>query len=289
MKKLIIGIAIIFTTSTSPAIAEETIMWYYRDYPPYSIGSGHLKGQGYGDESYRIVHGALPEYDHRITPMSVNRVLQSARSSILTCAFTFMKTPEREEVLHYSIPAEVNLPHKIYFKEKDLSKFKPYITEGKISLDALRLAPKLKLGIEEKRSYGKKRNQILKKFRKDQVVKRNPGNFVGLLGMLELERFDYIIEYERNIIYAYEENPTNLSKLYGVDIIEGEGVLTAHYVCTKNKQGLAVINSINAILKKEIPKERYRRRAERWYRESVQDYRNAYDELLLKPLKNDEQ
>ena len=91
------------------------------------------------------------------------------------------------------------------------------------------------------------------------------------------------------IFYDYEENPTNLSKLYGVDIIEGEGVLTAHYVCTKNKQGLAVINSINAILKKEIPKERYRRRAERWYKESVQDYRNAYDELLLKPLKNDEQ
>jgi uncharacterized protein (TIGR02285 family) len=287
MKKLIIGVAIIFITSTT--VAQETIEWYYRHYPPYSIAEGRLQGQGYGDESHRIVQGQLSEYNHKITIMSLDRFLENARASILSCSSTFLKTPEREQVLHYSIPAEVNLPHKLFFKEKNFSKFKPYITEGKISLDAVRLDPQLKLGIEDKRSYGKEKNRIIKKYREDQVYKRNMANFAGLIDMLELDRFDYIIEYARNIAYAYEESPMKISKLYGIDIIEGYELLKAHYVCTKSEQGLAVINKINAILKSEIPKDRYRRRAERWYKEDVQDYRKAYDELLLKPLKNGEQ
>ena len=62
-------------------------------------------------------------------------------------------------------------------------------------------------------------------------------NFDGLIEMLELERFDYLIEYNRNITYAYEESPMKISKLNGIDIIEGYEVLPAHYVCTKIVQG----------------------------------------------------
>lgn len=270
---------------------ENTINWAYRNYPPYFIDEGEFKEQGYGDIAYDIfTQSYLNNFTHRKVHMNIHRFLEQAKEFKNVCAMAVKKTPEREKYLYFSIPAEISLPHRIYFRQEDNLQLESCLIDGFLSLDSLlKHFPNLKLGIESGRSYGSEKDKIINRYLENGagIYQRKGTDSRRMIEMLLSKRVDFIIEYPRAIGFIYQYTHDSLPALQSFPIKEGYKVDPAYCACSKTEQGKEVINTINEALVKEIPKDRYRLRAKAWLDEQdFSQYKSAYNAIFNKYLNN---
>jgi len=275
-----IFIILVFLSSVS--FAKDTITWLFTDYPPFAIVEGPNKKKGMLDLITNHVSERLVEYNHLELTANVKRItyfLEKEQEIMCICGMN--KSPERDNKFYYSIPAIIAYGVSIVTRKDLLDTIKK--TEI-VSLENLLKNKNLKLGIPSERSFGKKIDIIIKKYKNsDNIFIQHIGNInKSLLGMLLHKRIDYMLARPYEAIYL-SKNIYQEDNIAIVPFIESDEYIISYFACSKYKKSQQVLKKINKILEKDRPTNAYRNYMEKWLdKENIQKFRKLYDEVFLK-------
>lgn len=274
-------VLVLFLSVPEHTLAKDSITWASPRYDPYVILDGPDKGTGISDEIVKLFQVNLSDYDHEQSTANVLRITEELKSGRKFCVPQFIKTPEREAFVYFSsVPSTISPAPGIVLKNSLLKKLG---NDKKMSLAKLLDNERLVLGVIKGRSYGKKIDNLLKKYEgQKNIHARVAGDiYQGLLKMLLADRFDYIIGTPIETHYLSRKYNT-IDEIAFVQIIEGDDYFMGYTACPKTPWGLEVIKKIDKILLKERPTEKYRSFFERWIpNETIGEYRRAYNKMFL--------
>jgi len=134
------------------------------------------------------------------------------------------------------------------------------------------------LGISAGRSYSKKLDRVLKRYRKQDHVERLSTEHAikNLLEMMLVGRIDYTISHSPQSTYASEQIHAK-GKFISLPTREAGPMINTHVLCTKNEWGRKIIEKINKALLIERPTELYRGYYEKWLPQNlIPIYRKEY-------------
>ncbi|MCG8572738.1 MAG: TIGR02285 family protein [Spirochaetes bacterium] len=252
------------------------------DWPPVYIVEGPYKAQGNADAILQFFQEKLTEYEHETLLVNPARAVHEMKQGKKVCMVGTLKTPEREEFLYFSDNIGITLPNAIIIKK---DKLKYFNKNRKVSLEGLMSSNQLKAGLAEGRSYTPELDQIINKYKgKSNIIFSNTISMTNLIGMLKINRIDYIIEYPWVVEYIEKVN-TGKSELVSIFIEEAipySGGVTA---APKNEWGKNIINQINQVLRESKPSPEYQEFVERWNDSNQKLVRELYQSIFLKKEK----
>ncbi len=245
MKIFITYALLLLWTITFPIVlhAEDKIIWATPNWPPFHIVEGANKGKGISDAFIDYLQEKLKDYNHKIRQMNFARYHQSAQNGQKMCMVCLLKNPEREKVMHYSIPMMLSLAQSIVIKKSILTAYLGNPDE--ISLEELLNNPKLWVIFEKGRSYGKI-DSLIQKYEHRNTVKIAPNKATSLFQMMLLDRVHYMIEYPYAIANMKHEYGNDV-EIVTLRIKELPPYVVAYATCSKTEWGKMVIEKINRI------------------------------------------
>jgi len=263
------------------AHAKETIIWANLHFPPWMILEGSSKGKGVWDELLIHLTAKLPEYDHRMLVMKNVRFEEMAREGQHVCKVYYFKTPEREKLLHYSVPSVVFLANQVVMRREKAALLG---NPASISLEKLMSDSRLKGTVIEGRSYGKVIDDIIAR----HVGQAHIGNPVldnqSLFEFLNLGRTDYIIEFPA-VRSFFEQDLALKPDVVTIAIEEGLPYNVTHVTCVRNDWGRRVIERVDSLLKEHVASDAHKRATLRWYLPGEQqELEKHYKRTLLPPV-----
>lgn len=141
-------------------------------------------GQGPMDQLLRLLTQALPQLEHRVEAMSLERLWRDMRQGRALCFADAFKTHERLAVAHF-IELGQGSPMLLVSAPGRLPR------NAEVSLRALLEEGRLKGLFVRQRSYGEKLDQLLAEFSQPREALPDDGR---LLSMLMQGRMDYVLE-----------------------------------------------------------------------------------------------
>lgn len=141
-------------------------------------------GQGPMDQQLRLLTQALPQLEHRVQAMSLERVWRDMRQGRALCFADAFKTRERLAVAHF-VELGQGSPMLLVSAPGRLP------PSAEVSLRALLEEGRLKGLFVRQRSYGEKLDQLLAEFSQPREALPDDGR---LLSMLMQGRMDYVLE-----------------------------------------------------------------------------------------------
>ena len=271
----------------APAAGAEEIIWVKRNFPPAFILEGDLAGQGIHDQTVAMLQEQMPEYSHRAVRANHPRMKKMMQSEANVCRAGLYKSPRRERAMYMSIAHILVPPPRIYMKKRLREKILPILEKegrNRISLEKLiQRYPELRLGIEAGRSYSKRIDAVLERYRdRSSISNRYVGNARGYIKMLQADRIDCLLEVPPVFLYILRESRSNMEGLCSLEIVESPTFQPASIGCSKTAAGAAIIDRINTILHRERSTEAFRRKIERWIDpDAVPAFRKAYESAFL--------
>lgn len=239
--------------------ANETITWFVIHRPPGMIldPSGKIIIGGATGKQLLMLQAELTNYTHENVQMNWGRFWNDVKQGKNICNSISFKTPERETIAEFSIPAAIILPLHIAMR-KDT-----YETLGKpesISLIELMNSKTLNGGLIDKRSYTEQIDALLMNNKKTSGISRYVVDIQRLVLMLMHKRFDYTLEYPPAIdsVLASLKPGENVSEIVTVPATEIGPFYYVYIACTGNDWGKQVVRDLNAALKKVRLSSNYR-------------------------------
>ncbi|KGJ89157.1 hypothetical protein [Colwellia psychrerythraea] len=206
-------------------------------------------------DTSQLLMKSLPQYQFSteyIQSQSIARLLKKLPNS---CAPNRIKTPERLKDNIYSLPLNIYLSLKLYYKKNMKSSILPKnaLDENKRlkSLAALFTGKSTyTLGVNDGRSFGIFLDaQIAALEKHNLVVRSGTESTTSLVKMLIKDRIDYTIEYPVNVHRVLKETAANIS-LESLEIVGSPSYIVGYVACSKSAVGKHVIKDINAALQK---------------------------------------
>ena len=269
-------ILIILVTLFTPtgAWTKDAISWMEAVAPPFFIHEGEFKGQGYEDLITNILIENLPEYEHTHMIANISRHYQQWKQGEKSCALAMYKTPERMEFAYFSIPSVITLPTVLIINKEKFSAFGGSKT---VNLTEILQSHKYVVGRSKNRSFGIEFDNTLNKYGDDKniFVYEGPELTLNLFKMLLAGRIDALSGLPEEAMYLAETLGLR-DQIMTLNVVENQvnnDASLTYVACSKNEWGKKTINDINAVLRKERPKENYRAAYERWLR--PQQYRGV--------------
>jgi len=262
------------------AEAKDTITWLTFDFPPLWIAKGEQKGTGISDMAVKYLQEKLTEYNHKSEQVNLKRLFYTMQNEKNVCTIGIIKTSEREEFLHYSIPALIRPGLSIVIKKGRADKFGYPRT---IILDEMLKNQNLTLGIDGKRSYTGSVDVVLKKYAGKRNITAREGYDLttSFLKMLSKGHIDYLIEYPSQVLYISKEIGLS-GQFVTIDMAEAPDFTVSNVVAPKNEWGKNLITRINTILREGKSTSQYRGIIERWIEPGrIEEFRNAYSAFSM--------
>lgn len=152
---LLAAVLILIATGPAHADAAPRITWMVNDYPPSNILSGPLAGQGFGDRTFRYFAERLPEFQHDISPASVQTFQELARRhQDGICKWSLLKTPERENYLIFSGPIYFIISNQVIVQQARQALLAPFLNaNGAVDVKALLADTRLTVSVVRGRAY----------------------------------------------------------------------------------------------------------------------------------------
>ncbi|PKG85381.1 hypothetical protein CXF85_07280 [Colwellia sp. 75C3] len=206
-------------------------------------------------DTNRLLMTALSQYQFNIEyaqSPSIARLLKKLPNS---CAPNRMKTPDRLKDNIYSLPLNIALGLRLYFKQTaKLSNLSQKIfnkNTQSISLPSLFVGKSTyNLGIEKGRSYGVSIDAEINSLEKHNlVIRRGDEATKSLVRMLLKDRIDYMIDYP----FDMSETLSNLSseiEIGSLPITSSSDYIVGYVACHKGSLGQRIIEDINTELQK---------------------------------------
>ena len=223
----------------------DSIKWLLSDWPPYQYQQG---GQylGYSVDTLKVVLKYLAQHDHHFQISNYKRRHSKFKHKEKVCTFGISKNAEREEYMHFSIPAELYFPIQIFMRQDTYENLgKPKL----VSLEDLLRQNTGTLAITPGVIYSSEVDKLIndKNFKNSIFINRTKAISKNLYGMLLLGRVDFLLDWPPEGRYGL-----NLQKAEGqvVSVIlkEASKMSLAYAACPKTEWGRKIILQINQAL-----------------------------------------
>jgi uncharacterized protein (TIGR02285 family) len=287
MLRLLLLLATVVSTvlclgSVARAQDSREITWLAMEFPPFFIQEGDQADRGIADELTRILQENMPEWRHREEVANTAQIVVRLRAGEHVCSAAYIRTPQRERFMEFSIPDLVLPPNGITIRRADIGRFgggEP------VSLATLLDDPSLRLGVAQGRSYGKEIDAIIERHKQDRHVYSRLGEdiYATLFDMLVRRGVDYIVGYPYEASFHARRRGKE-GEIVSLPVRENPEMILAHVVCPKTDWGRQAITDIDEVLRRVRLTPEYRALVERWLDPELrQAYREAYETELGLP------
>lgn len=241
--------------------ARELLVWSVLDFPPFQILEGKHKDSGSFDGELQTLIAKMPEFEHRIVPMSFARRREEFIAGTNLCTPGIFLQPAMALNLTVSMPALAHLDNRVIFLK---SKAALFGTERQVELDVLFQRKELVGAVIQGRSYAPNIDAAIMRFKEAPNLIARPLQTKQLFQMLLKGNVDYLLLFSHEAAFLADQ--FGASGLIGNMPIAGTPpVIYTHVACTGNPWGQAIIGKVNAILLEERARPEYRAFSERWY------------------------
>lgn len=283
-KAILLFLSITILNFPLSASAKDKLYWLEAVAPPFFIHEGPLAGQGYEDLITDILEEQLPQFEHIHMQATISRHYQQWKQGENACSLAMYKTPERDEFVYFSKASVFTLPPVLIIRK---DRFEDFGGKKVVRLADLLKEGKMVIGRSKNRSYGPGFDKSLNDYgnSKNIYAYEGPELTLNLFKMLLAKRVDALAGLPEEAMYLAETLGFR-DKIMTINVSENledhESMIT-YVACSKTDWGKKTIETINTILTKERPTERYRAAYERWLDpSSVADYRKMYADIFLK-------
>lgn len=260
----------------TPAREENTITWMLADFPPLRIIGGPFAGQGPSDMIHELMRRELPEFDHKTVTANVARTVEEIKNRKQVLTIGLIPTPERNEMVLFSLPCALAPPVALIVRQEDLSKYPATVSLGSfIETD--------KLGISLSRSYGATVDAALRQIMPNDNVFIDSSDklFENLAKMLLLKRIDGVLGFPFEAMFNAKTSQS-ADRIAIIPITETEQYVIGRIAAPKTEWGRKMISRVNEILLHHRPEPSYRQAFERWLPPAnVPDFKRIYDAQFL--------
>lgn len=263
---------------------KDIITWAVNDAPPFYIKKGPNKGKGFGDLTQKLIIELMTEYDHKIVPCTLKRVMWDFKEKKEICFSTWIhnSTPE---LVYTSAPNIYYFPLGII----TLKKTRPQFNGNVVSLDKVMQNKKLVFGQPQGRGYGKKLDTIVEKYRGNEnfMVRGAADSTTGIMNMILRGRVDYTFDYPY-VMSIFEKEFDKQGQFAFIPIKENQGVgVIGAISCSRSDWGKRVIGDMNKAIIKARTLPRHRKILNEWLipEGREQEYWALYEEEVLTVFK----
>lgn len=240
----------VFSHLALAAESKPRLMWMIRDLPPFNILEGPLKNEGIADNMLRLLQAKLPQYQHVLVVANQARSKQMLSSGALVCDSGMLKSPEREQIMYFSIITLGLQTNGVMIRKQDEQELAPFIDNGQFDLPAFVAADQYSLGTLVGRSYGPQIDAELAKLKADKrVVHYGIEASRSLLRMQQHGRITAVLGYGPELRYNGEMEQMDLEQLSFYPIKGAPPYLMGYVGCSKTPAGLQAIERINKAIR----------------------------------------
>lgn len=260
----------------SQSVAKEALTWAVLHFPPFQILEGPHQGTGSFDGELQVLIEKLPEFDHRVVPMSFARRKEEFSAGTNICTPGIFRAPALALNLAVSLPMLTHLDNRvIYLKEKE-----PLFGGEPVDLDRLFDRSDVIGAVVPGRSYAPNI---------DQAIARHRGSANLLVRAIETSQlFQMLLDGDIHYLLLFSHEAAFLAERFGATgrighraIAGTPPYLFTHVACTGNAWGKAVVAKLNKAMRDERSQPAYRALSERWYPPEDQErVRRFYPEML---------
>ncbi|MFB9354487.1 transporter substrate-binding domain-containing protein [Sneathiella chinensis] len=235
-----------------------TINWFVGHFPPVHFAPSETTPdtanlQGFGDRNLTYLSDHLTGFNHAFyRGTSYRRSEALIRTSDLACNPTMLKTPEREQYIAFSDPIYVVLPNMLAYRPGDDWKFTPHLTDGKIDMHSLVQDRQRRGSVTLGRSYGKAVDEALQSVGTVPHIAQLRHSQLAI-NLLDVGRIDYVIAFPSEISHFRSLNKQRPDGIRYFPIKGMNELIKGHVGCTKNPNGLKVIEAVNKIIRDTNP------------------------------------
>lgn len=267
------------------ACAKDKIIWPYVCFKPLYICQGDQLTDGAGFHVIELMKRGLSQYDHELLQMPIKRILESAKNGEKILFYGLYKTPERANFLEYSLPCRISTPKYIVIRKDNLQLFGGV---QKVSIEKLFKDQSKTFLYLKSISFGNGIDDLLEKYKDGSnfLTEYDTTNMsVKSLKLLLNKRVDYMLSLDGT---GYDARQSGLDeKIVYLPIEEQNHYDVGYIVAPKNSWGKEVIEKVDAVLKKEIPKKSFFQYfAPLVGREMLPELRKQYESQILAPCLN---
>jgi uncharacterized protein (TIGR02285 family) len=270
--------------ATPSAAAGGEITWLTMEFPPFYIHAGKDRGMGIADAVTHRLERHLAGYSHREELAEPATIMTRLKAGDHVCSAAYIRTPEREKVLEFSLPDLILPPNGVTVRRDAVSRITGGAPEP-VSLARLLKNHDLRLAVAVGRSYGPTLDGLLERAKGSPHVYWRHGEdiYASLFDMLVKGSVDYVLGYPYEALYMARERGVE-GQVVTLPLVELPDYTLAHVVCPRSDWGRKVIAEINRALLVERPKPEYRQAIERWLDAPLQEeFRRQYQARFLAP------
>ncbi|MDB6142587.1 MAG: hypothetical protein JWP80_1631 [Pseudomonas sp.] len=235
--------------------AKDTLIWLLRDLPPLTIASGPEQGQGSIDRLMPLLIARMPEYNHQLLHVNRARGMQMLLEPSFTCDPTLLWTAERAKNILFSIPTYAVISNGMIVRRTEIERFRPFVKDGQIDLEALLASKTIKVGVVAERSYGPVIDLIVHKTPADELSQHYGNDAVGsLLQMERLGRVQALISYWPEARFQAQQQNLDPDELMFYTVKGTPKYQFAHVGCSNTplgRQAMEIINREMRVLRRK--------------------------------------
>lgn len=242
------------------------VSWYLADFPPSSIQTGPLRGQGYLDRMLReVIFPALQEFDHVIVPAPPARMLVDVEAKPDVCAPAVSRTPAREATLRFGPALFRFLPVGLVLRQDELPRVAAWRRpDGMLAFGRWLHDQRPRLGVVGTRAHGPTLDVLLAAHDRKLALHSNQASS-SLLQMLALGRsVDAVLAYAFELPYFESLNPEHRQRLVWLPLQEQPASALAYPICGRSPLGEAVIRGLAQALADPARRDRVQALFEVW-------------------------
>lgn len=276
-KKSAIVSFLMLAFSHVPAFGKTEVTFARLDWPPFDIPAGQFQEKnGVGNYMRETLMKDATDFNYKTVDTNYKRLLAEIKDGNVTCGCLIIKSPEREQMMHFSIPATVAPSQSVIFKKSRSSEF-----PESVPLEEFLKNKALKMGVPPGRQYGPAIDGLIEKYATKIVKTTGQNPLEQLVQMLEHGRIDYFIEYDAVVKYYFDSKSKPIE--FASSGIQGMPSFIPAYVgCSKNAAGAEVIKKFNEILRRERGKDAYKKNPVNWLSEKLgMEYAKFYDTTFM--------
>lgn len=262
------------------ANAKEPLVWSVFDFSPFQILEGPQKGSGSFDGELQSLIARMPEFEHKVVPMSFARRREEFIAGTNLCTPGIFRAPAVALKLAISMPALTHLDNRVIFLKDKAPLFGD---DNPIDTDTLFKRTNLIGAVVPGRSYAPNIDDAIQRFRGHQNLMIRPLETTQLFQMLLNGDVDYLLLFPHEAAFLADRYGAG-ERILNRPVAGTPPYIFTHVACTGNAWGRAVIDKINAIMLMERAQPDYRKYSERWYPPADQDKIRRYYPNMLKEL-----
>jgi uncharacterized protein (TIGR02285 family) len=266
----------LFPVAEALADASRAVTWMHADFPPLRIVAGPYAGQGPSDMIHDLMRREMPDLEHTVMTANLSRTMNWMRSGKQVLAVGIIPNPERDAIMQYSRACVLVPPPCLVVRagEEDSAR-------GRVELREF--LTRKRLGVAVDRSYGPEIDAVLLAADGSSRIVSNTGaNLLdSLLGMLLLGRVDGVLAFPFEATYVARMSGRE-DAIALVPLHEALVPVTGHIAAPRTAWGTAMLERVDAVLRRHRDTPAYREAFERWLpADAVAGFRGMYGEFVL--------